>query len=151
MKYKFNVKPEDCRYIVNEEKRKVVCLIENTKYSFLNFANDNFIVSPDSLSGPWGTMTLPNLHDRLVMPNRFCGVATCSKEDEWNEETGKLIAYSRAKDNLNKSFFKRANFFINTVDKHINDAVDVLNILGQKLETSTERRHKKIENIIGEE
>ena len=150
-KYRFNVKPEDCRYIVNEEKRKVICLIENTKYSFLNFANDNFVVSPDSLSNPWGTITLPNLHDHLLMPNRFCGIATCSDTDEWDEETGRLIAYSRAKDNLNKSFFKRANFFINTVDRHVNDAVNTLNRLGEKLEISTDRRHKKIIDAVGEE
>ena len=151
MKYRFNVKPENCHYIVNEEKRKVVCLIENTKYSFINFANDNFIISPDNLSSPWAIPNIRNLRDRLLMPNRFCGIATCSDTDEWNEETGKLIAYSRAKDNLNKSFFKRANFFINTVDRHIGDAIDILNMLGQKLEVSTDRRHKKIKNIIGEE
>lgn len=150
MKYRFNVKPEDCHYIVNEEKRKVVCLIEGTKYFFLNFANDNFVLSPECFDNPWGKV-YNNMHDRLVMPNRFCGVATCSEEDEWDEEIGKLIAYSRAKDNLIKSFFKRATFFINTVDRHINDAVDVLNMLGQKLEVSTDRRHKKILDIIGEE
>lgn len=150
MKYKFNVKPENCHYIVNRDKRKIVCLIENTKYSFLNFANENFVLSPDCIESPWGKKYV-NIHDRLIMPNRFCGVATCSDTDEWNEETGKLIAYSRAKDKLNKSFFKRANFFVNTVDRHINDAVDTLNNLGDKLENSTQRRHKKISDIIGEE
>ena len=150
MKYKFNVKPEDCHYIVNKDKRKVVCLIENTRYSFLDFANKNFVLSPDCFDNPWGRMYV-NIRDRLVMPNRFCGVATCSETDEWDEETGKLIAYSRAKDKLNKSFFKRANFFVNTVDRHINDAVETLNNLGDKLENSTLRRHKKISSIIGEE
>ena len=151
MNYKFNVKPEDCRYIVNEEKRKVICLIENTKFSFLDFANYNFALSPECLDGPWNRLVIRSLHDRLLMPNRFCGVATCSDTDEWNEETGRLIAYSRAKDNLNKSFFKRANLFINTVDRHINDAVDILNRLGEKLEISSDRRHKKIVDAVGEE
>lgn len=150
MKYKFNVKPEDCRYIVNKDKRKVICLIENTKYSFLNFANDNFVLNPDCYDNPWGKL-YSNISKNLVMPNRFCGVATCNETDEWNEDTGRLIAYSRAKDKLNKSFFKRANLFINTVDKHVNDAVDILNKLGSRLEASTERRHQKITDIIGEE
>ena len=149
MSYKFNVKPRDCHYIVNKDKRKVICLIENTKYSFLNFANDNFVLNPDVFENPWGRKYI-DIRGRLVMPNRFYGIATCSPEDEWNEETGKLIAYSRAKDKLNKSFFKRANFFINTVDKHVNDAVDILNNLGSKLENSTERRHQKILDITGE-
>ena len=30
MRSKLNIHPEDCRFIVNEEKRKVICLIENT-------------------------------------------------------------------------------------------------------------------------
>ena len=149
-KYRFNVKPEDCRYIVNEEKRKVICLIENTKYSFLNFANNNFVLAPECFDNPWGRI-YTNVWGHLVMPNRFCGIATCNENDEWNEETGRLIAYSRAKDKLNKSFFKRANYFVNTVDKHLNDAVDVLNRLGDRLEISTERRHQKIINTVGEE
>ena len=148
---KLNTAPKNCKYIVNKEQRKVVCLIENTKYSFLSFANNNFVLAPDCLDSPWGKMTMSRLHDRLLMPNRFCGIATCSENDEWDEETGKLIAYSKAKDKLNKSFFKRANLYIHTLDNEIDSATQTLNALGQKLTANTERRHEKISSLIGEE
>ena len=148
MSYKFNVKPEDCYYIIDENKRKVVCLIENTKFMFLNFAKKNFKIPYYEVD--WSKNPAKQLSNKLRMPNRFCGVATCSEEDEWDEETGKLIAYSRAKDKLNKSFFKRANLYISTLDKYLNDAVDMLNKLGARLEESTERRYNKISTILGD-
>lgn len=145
---KLNINSKDCKYIVNKDKRKVVCIIENTSGMFIDFMSKNFKVF-FSDNGPfWGSMKFDK---QLRMPHRFVGVATCSDEDEWNEETGRLIAYSRAKDNLNKSFFKRANLYVNTIDNEVERATEVLNILGQKLTTNTARRHEKISALIGEE
>lgn len=148
MSYKFNVAQEDCKYIIDRDKRKVVCLIENTKFMFTDFMNHNFVIAVD----PFFTysQSYKSLYPQLLMPNRFWGIATCDESDEWDEEVGKLIAYSRAKDKLNKSFFKRANCYVDTMDKYLNDSVDILNRLGDKLTASTERRHKKIADIIGE-
>ena len=144
---KLNVNSKDCRYIVDKDKRKVVCIIDHTSDIFTDFMETNFKIfiydDPFWNSGKF--------MKKLIMPKRFIGIATCSPEDEWNEDTGKLIAYSRAKDNLNKSFFNRANLYINSLDKEIDRATEVLNILGQKLETNTARRHEKIASIIGEE
>lgn len=151
MNYKFNIKPEDCNYIINKDKRKIVCIIEKTRNMFVNFAERNFVLSPTCVDDPWGIIPHRELGSQLLMPNRFWGIATCSEDDEWDEETGKLIAYSRAKDKLNKSFFKRADLYVKTLDRYVNDSIDVLNRLGEKLEISTERRYKKISNALGEQ
>lgn len=150
--YKFNVKPSDCRYIVNEEKRTVVCLIEHTDCMFIHFAENNFDIPWDCMDGIWSRKPVKKLfHKKFYMPKRFWGVATCSKDDEWDVEKGKFLAFSRAKDKLNNSFFKRANLYVNTFDKSLNDAVLILNNLGEKLTTNANRRSERIKELFGEE
>lgn len=148
---KLNIAPTDCRYIVDKNKNKVICIIEDTERLFLKFVYSNFNVRLEDIGDAHFYIHNYNFTKKFLMPRRFVGIATCSETDEWDEETGKLIAYSRAKDNLNKSFFKRANLYINSLDKEIDRAAEVLNILGQKLEINTARRHEKISSIIGEE
>ena len=150
-KYKFNVKPSDCRYIVNEEKRTIVCLIEHTDCMFIHFAENNFDIPWNCMADPWCPKPMNKLfYKKFYMPKRFWGIATCAEDDEWDVEKGKFLAFSRAKDKLNKSFFKRANFYINTFDKSIDRAVEILNNLGDKLTTNTERRHLRLTELFGE-
>ena len=59
--YKFNVKPSDCRYIVNEEKRTVVCLIENTDCMFIHFADNNFDIPWNCMDGIWSRKPMNKL------------------------------------------------------------------------------------------
>ena len=151
-KYKFNVKPSDCRYIVNEEKRTVVCLIENTDRMFIHFAENNFDIPWDCMDSLWSHKPMNKLfHKKFYMSKRFWGIATCSEDDEWDVEKGKFLAFSRAKDKLNKSFFKRANLYVNTFDKSLNDAVSILNNLGEKLTVNTDRRNERIKELFGED
>lgn len=152
MKYKFNVRPEDCRYIVNEDKRKIICIIENTEYMFTNFANHNLEIPYSCYDTIWTTVKNAPKHfyKKLRMPKRFWGVATCAEEDKWDEEKGKLLAFSKAKDKLNTSFFKRANLYINTLDRSLNRATILLNNLGDKLTASSIRRHEKLTEMLGE-
>ena len=151
MKYKFNITPEDCRFIVNEEKRKIICLIENTENMFIAFASSNFDIPYDCMDSIWSNATPKYLHEKLRMPKRFWGIATCAEDDEWDIEKGKLLAFSKAKDKLDQSFFKRADLYISTFDRSLNDAVLILNNLGAKLTANSLRRHEKIEKLIGAE
>lgn len=141
---KFNVKPSDCRFVVNKDKRTVVCIYDNCEDTFINFITENCQL--DLSFSPWDN---PLLEKRIKMPNRFIGITTCSMEDEWDEEVGRLIAFSRMKDKLNRSFFKRANTFFQTVDKWLDETAMIVNEVGEKLEINQERRHKHIEKIIG--
>lgn len=142
----YNITPKDAKFFVDEKNHVVTCVIENTHHLFKDFCIRNFKINSLSLL----TSFVDPFFDKLEMPNRFVCQARCSEDDEWNVETGKLIAFSRAKDNLNKSFFKRANFYINTLDKWIDDAATLLNKVGDRLSINTEHRHNLITSIVGE-
>lgn len=142
---KFNVKPSDCRFVVNEEKKTVVCIYENCSCDFINFINNNCKLEPFGCNN-----FSVSLFQKMFMPNKFIGVAVCGPDDEWDEKTGRLIAFSRMKDKLNKSFFKRAQTYIETVDKWLNETVDLFNSLGVKLEKNQEKRHENIDKLIGQ-
>ena len=139
------MRKEDCRFIVNEEARKVICIIDKCKYDFLKFADNNhFIVHPENLF----VDEADRLYDTLVMPNRFVGVATCDMEDTWNEDFGRELAYTKARDKYNKSFWKRANKYIDTLDTWAEEAVQCLDRYGEKLAQGQERRHTKITDYL---
>lgn len=152
MKHKFNVRPSDCRYIVNKEKRTIVCLIEHTECMFTDFAERNFDIPYDCLGGWWNKKTTNNqFYKKLYMPKRFWGIATCAEDDEWDEEKGKFLAFSRAKNKLNNSFFKRAQLYIDTFDKSLNNSILILNNLGNKLTVNADRRQERIKELFGED
>ena len=148
---KLNISSKDCKYIVDKNKKKIVCIINDTEYLFLNFVYSNFDIMVQDIGDTDFYIRKNSFSKKFKMPKRFVGVATCSETDEWNEDTGKLIAYSRAKDNLNKSFFKRANLYINSIDKEVDRAAEMLSNLGYKLTINTTKRHEKITSLIGED
>ena len=149
---KINLTKENARYIVNEEKGKVICIFQNTGRMFIDYADKNLRIKPDcdNIGGIWNTCHKSSLYPKLKMPNKFIGVATCDANDTFSIETGKLIAYNKAKNKIQRSFFKRANLYINTIDKWLNEAMDNINRYGEKLETNTARRHDKIVGLVGE-
>lgn len=145
---KINITKDKAQFIVNEDARKVVCIIDHTSHLFLHYAEKNLKILPDC-DALWGGNG-SRLYPKLKMPNKFVGIASCNPEDEFSVETGKLIAFTRAKDKIQNSFFKRANLYINTIDDWLNQAMDAINSYGEKLEINTKRRHKKIASLIGE-
>lgn len=147
---KINITKDKAQFIVNEDARKVVCIIDNTSYLFLDYADKNLKIRPDCDNVMIWNSNLSHLYPKLKMPNKFVGIASCNPEDEFSVETGKLIAFTRAKDKIQNSFFKRANLYINTLDGWLNQAMDSINNYGKKLEINTKRRHKKIASLIGE-
>lgn len=141
---KHNIRKEDVKYIVNPEQKKVIAYIEGTKWMFCDFVSENY---------PHFDMSWCDdpLEERLEMPNKFVGIATCSPDDVWDENTGKLIAFDRMKENLNKSFFKRANTFVAEMEKRLDLFCERTNAYGMKLETNMNRRKEVIAKILGEE
>ena len=145
---KINLTKEDAHFIVNEERGVVICIFEDTSNLFLHYAENNLRIATDCDSS-CGTLFNSALWPKLKMPNYFVGIATCNPEDKFSIETGKLIAFSKAKDKIHKSFFKRANTYVNTIDNWLNQAIDSINHYGEKIEINTARRHTKIAELVG--
>lgn len=151
------IKMSDCRFYVNEAERTVVCVIpqfveEGNWRKFTSDMVDDFI--GDNFRFPeidFYYALESKLKDELKMPYTFMGKAVCSPDDEWNEEVGKMIAFSRAKDKCYKSFFKRANHFVQTIDRRLGDMIEKFNDFGMKLEDKRVGLEQKINEKIGVE
>ena len=141
---KHSIRKEDVTYVVRPEQKKVIAYIEGTQWMFTDFVNENYPSAPIF----WCDEPLEK---KLKMPNKFVGVATCGPDDVWDENVGRLIAFDRMKDNLNKSFFKRANTFVAEMEKRLDIFCDRVNAYGMKLETNMNRRKEIINKIFGEE
>ena len=135
------IKMSDCKFYVNEEEKTVVCVISDTASMLNDFIYDNFkFANFDIGEAIWFDAK------SYRMPRSFMGKAVCSKEDEWDEELGRMIAFSRAKDKCYRSFFKRANALVNTMDRRLSDMMNMLNDMGDKLY----EKREKLEHMIEE-
>lgn len=129
----------DCKFYVNEEKRVVVCVINTTE---------------DKLADDiWSITHTFNPYDFpcLEMKNRFVGRATCSPDDEWNTETGKLLAYKRAKHNFYTSYFKHLNKFVNAIEDELDSIEAKFDKFGENLSKNFKQTDETIKGIIGTE
>ena len=139
------IKMSDCRFYVNEDTRTVVCVIPDTKHMVDDFISEHFNF-PELDLAVYG-----RLCKAIRMPQSFMGKAVCAPEDEWDEETGRIIAFAKAKDKCYRSFFKRANLFVQSVDKRLGDMIETFNNFGLKLEAKREALEKIIEGKIKKE
>lgn len=150
------IKMSDCRFYVNEAERTVVCVIPQfveegnwrkfTSDMVTDFIEDNFQFPEIDFHYSLES----KLTNELKMPNTFMGKAVCSPDDEWNEEVGKMIAFSRAKDKCYRSFFKRANKFVQSIDRRLGDMIECFNVLGVKLQTKQNDLEDRINAMIGD-
>jgi len=141
------IKMSNCRFYVDETARTVVCVIPNTKNMVMDFIVEHFDwhdVNMYEAVNSWDN----KFYTKLYMPNSFMGKAVCAAEDEWDEELGRKIAFARAKDKCYKSFFKRANLFVQTVDARLGDMITAFNDFGMKLENKREALQQQIDEKI---
>ena len=141
------IKMSDCKFYVDEDARIVVCVIPNTNDMLIDFVREHF---------RWDDVDMDYAIDyhfepKLQMPRSFMGKAVCAAEDEWNEELGRKIAFSRAKDKCYKSFFKRANLLVQTYDRRLGDMIETFNDFGLKLDSKREALQNYIESQIKKE
>ena len=141
------IKMSDCKFYVNEEERTVICVIPKTDWMVLDFIGQHCAWSGDFDFSHYNLNY--NIEQQLLMPKSFVGKAKCMPEDEWNEETGKLIAFSRAKDKCYKSFFKRANLFVQRLDARLGDMIGIFNDFGMKLDSKREALQNQINERVG--
>ena len=141
------IKMSDCKFYVDKEARTVVCVIPNTKNMVNDFVWDHF---------QWSDMNMSDgidylLRRKLRMPDSFRGKAVCAPEDEWNEETGRLVAYDKARDKCYKSFFKRANLLVQLIDERLGSMITMFNEFGMKLDNKRIALHQEIDRRTGAE
>ena len=153
------IKMSECKFYVDKEARTVVCVIpnkirhKNGDITIVSAMVEDFIEKNfrfNDLDFDYA-LTYGWQEKNLEMPNSFMGKAVCADEDEWDEEVGRKIAFSRAKDKCYKSFFKRANLLVQTVDRRLGDMITAFNDFGLKLEQKREALQKEIESKIKNE
>lgn len=143
------IKMSDCRFHINEDTRTVVCVIPNTRDLVIDFIQENFQFSDINMYDLINFWNKRFMHE-VSMPKSFMGKAKCAEEDNWDVELGKMIAFSRAKDKCYKSFFKRANKFVQAIDRRLGDMITVFNDFGVKLENKRENLQQRIEEMTTE-
>lgn len=142
------VKMKDCRFYVDETARTVVCVIPNTKDMLIDFIEDHFRWDDINIYDALNSWNTNKFFKQLKMPHSFMGKAVCAPEDEWNEELGRKIAFSRAKDKCYKSFFKRANTLAQVIDRRLGDMIEMFNDFGLKLENKRQALQDQIDEVI---
>ena len=137
------IKQKDCKFIVKPEERMVICVIDNNVSDMvIDFIRDEATFNDIEI------YSFYDFEKKLRMPHSFMGKAVCAPEDEWNEALGRKIAYSRAKNKLYTSFFKRANFFVQAVDKRLGDMIEKFNIFGNTLDDDRQKLDDEIEQAL---
>lgn len=152
------IKMTDCRFYVDKDARTVVCVIppvigkgrdqRYTSEMVKNFIMENFQFKDINLydgANFWNG----RFEKAMRMPSSFIGKAVCAPEDEWDEDLGRMIAFSKAKDKCYKSFFRRANLFVQTLDRRLGDAINSFNSFGLVLENKREGLKQKIDERLG--
>ena len=89
------------KYFVNEEKRQVIGLLENTRWDAFN--------KIDKMVRDTGFCVVP--HEKYMMPSEFRVVVQCDENDKFDPEVGKKIAKKRILDRYYPSLDKRVNKF----------------------------------------
>lgn len=69
------------KYISIPDKKKVVAILEGTRWDALN-----------KIAKLCGNSSVVVLNKKYEMPDKLRAVACCAQGDEWNEEVGKNIA-----------------------------------------------------------
>lgn len=133
------IRQSDCKFYVDKEARTVICVIPNTRdllidYIWKHFRNNN-LANPN-----W-----EYAEKRLQLPKSFKGRAVCAPEDEWNEETGRMVAFARAKNKAYACFFRHANAFIQDTDRELNQMITDFNDFGMRLEARRDQLENEIE------
>lgn len=136
---RINIRPSDCKFVVNREKNKVVCILEDTKY----YAHQLIWNMPIY-------KLLNSITSELKMPDHFIGIATCSSNDEWDEALGRRLAFLRMREKFYMSLFKHVDNYIKKLDESLASTVDEINAFGDKVEYNINKEREWLKEHIHE-
>ena len=89
------------KYFVNEEKRQVIGLLEDTRWDAINKINKMML----------DTGFCVCMGEKYIMPSDFRAVVTCDPADEFDVEVGKQIAKKRILERYYTALDKRIDKF----------------------------------------
>lgn len=132
------VNKKNCRFYVDEAARVVVCVIPNTRLTFINFLEENLyqneIVFP-----------LPN-YDDYNFPSSISAKAKCAPEDEWDEEYGCELAYQRAKEKYYRYFFNLTNKYFAYIEKQVSRCAELFDGVQARLNKKADTQNESEDN-----
>lgn len=130
----------NCLFVVNKKKGVVVCRIEDTSDQFINYVKEKVLYPIMSFNSCfWNDLVMSKYYNKLKMPNEFIGIARLGEGDEWNEDYGRRLAYYRAREKYNRSFYKRAKTYFDLYDNILDQANEILVASWQKSNRNQER------------
>lgn len=92
-------------YKVFAEKGIVIATIRPDSYEVFDEFNHKYLAQATSGLELDTAMTRASVH--FMMPKKIVAIAKCHPEDNFNEETGKRIAFKKLKNKLERSKNKR--------------------------------------------
>jgi hypothetical protein len=98
------------KYVVLEDKKTVIAILENTRLDGINKINK--VMGVDAGTSPFYVS-----HSKYLMPNIFKATVVCDPRDEWNVEEGKKFAKKKVLKNYYKSLDKRMDMFRDDLGK----------------------------------
>lgn len=128
------------QYFTDKEKGIVVARINDCKRDFISFMIDFCDKNALGFLAPFSDKE----YDQLLMPNSFVGISRLSENDIWDEELGKQIAYQRAKQKRDESFFKRANLVVRLYERELDKLCNLFDAYGARLSKNASYRENKI-------
>ena len=134
---KIHIDMKDCKFILKPDERRIVCIYYIDPEILIDYLNHNCNVYTDYKE-----------YDILKMRHYYTGIATCAPDDEWNEDTGKLIAFTKMKKKFCTSVFRRINRFFDKRDTEINRAAETCDRMGEKWNRQIDTLDKEIENRL---
>lgn len=103
-------KEKTVTYIIDEEQRKVKAIIKDTKYDAINSIFK-------ATNGLKEILDMIELSENFELNSTYTGTATCSENDIFDIEKGKVIARKKAIIKYNKAKINRMQLFYNEVEK----------------------------------
>lgn len=132
------VNKKNCRFYVDEAARVVVCVIPDTRSTFISFLEENLYQNEIMLP-------LPNYRD-YDFPSSISAKAKCAPEDEWDEEFGRELAYQRAREKYYRYFFNLADKYFAYIEKQVSRCAELFNGIQARLNKKADTQNESEDN-----
>lgn len=132
------VNKKNCRFYVDEAARVVVCVIPDTRSTFISFLEENLYQNEIMLP-------LPNYRD-YDFPSSISAKAKCAPEDKWDEEFGRELAYQRAREKYYRYFFNLADKYFAYIEKQVSRCAELFNGIQARLNKKADTQNESEDN-----